>query len=151
MLVSFGGLGLSLEPALFERWPEHLFIGPEPALEGLSNGRRLPSDLRPLDLMPLCSRLITKPGYSSFCEAMGQGLAIHAVHRDGFAEAAVLELALQRHGQHRLLSQEQLRQGDWELDQEPLAPLVGPLESDGAQTAARTLERWTCDWFGLPL
>ncbi|MFM8526332.1 MAG: hypothetical protein ACKOCM_12045 [Cyanobacteriota bacterium] len=147
VLISFGGLGLAVPQELFRRWPNHVFIEPEPALEGVTNGRRLPHDLRPLDLMPLCGRLITKPGYSSFCEAMSQGLAIHAVHRDGFAEAAVLELALQHHGHQRLLSQGQLRQGDWELDQDPIPPLEGPLATDGAQAAAALLEGWVSDWF----
>lgn len=147
VLVSFGGLGLSLPRDLFERWPEHVFIGPEPCLDGLANGRRLPPDLRPLDLMPACGRLITKPGYSSFCEAISQGVAIHAVHREGFAEAAILEAALQRHGQHRLLSQDQLRRGDWELDRRPEAPEGPPLASDGAVAAATLLEDWAIGWF----
>ncbi|MEY3736241.1 MAG: hypothetical protein RLZZ624_1300, partial [Cyanobacteriota bacterium] len=124
-----------------------VFIGPEPSLAGLANGRRLPADLRPLDLMPLCDRLITKPGYSSFCEAISQGLTIHSVHRDGFAEAAVLEAALQRSGRHRLLSQEQLRSGDWELDRPPLEPSGAQLDANGAQEAAMLLERWAEDWF----
>jgi hypothetical protein len=148
VLVSFGGLGFSLPKGLFERWPDHIFIGPEPSLAAIPNGRRLPEGLRPLDLMPLCGRLITKPGYSSFCEAMGQGLAIHAVHRSGFAEAAVLEAALQRHGRHRLLSQRQLQAGDWELDQPPNSPLNEPLPLDGALEAAKLLELWIGEWFG---
>ena len=147
VMVSFGGLGFSLPAELFERWPDHVFLGPEPSLEAIPNGRRLPEGLRPLDLMPLCGRLITKPGYSSFCEAMGQGLAIHAVHRSGFAEAAVLEAALQRHGMHRLLSQGQLRAGDWELDQAPDSPQDEPLPQDGALEAAKLLELWIGDWF----
>lgn len=146
VLVSFGGLGLAIPPELFARWPQQVFIGPEPSLEGLANGRRLPPDLRPLDLMPLCDRLITKPGYSSFCEAISQGLSIHAVHRDGFAEAAVLEAALQRSGRHRLLSQKQLRSGDWQLDLEPLEPSGPRLDDQGALEAAMLLERWADGW-----
>ena len=147
VLVSFGGLGLAIAAELFGRWPQHVFIGPEPSLAGLANGRRLPADLRPLDLMPLCDRLITKPGYSSFCEAISQGLTIHSVHRDGFAEAAGLEAALQRSGRHRLLSQAQLRSGDWQLDQPPLEPSAPGLDADGAQEAAMLLEQWAEGWF----
>ena len=91
VLVSFGGLGKSYDPALLRRWPEHVLIGPDPALAAEPNGRVLPEGVRPLDLMPLCSRLITKPGYSSFCEAFSQGLGIHLVRRRGFAEAPILE------------------------------------------------------------
>jgi hypothetical protein len=103
------------------------------------NGRRLPEGVRPLDLMPLTGRLITKPGYSSFCEAFSQGVGIHLVHREGFAEAPVLEKDLRNHGWHRLLRQEQFRQADWELDRPLLPPRRGPLPADGAAQAARAL------------
>lgn len=141
VLVSFGGLGLSLDPALLARWPEHVFLGPDPALAQVANGRVLPAGVRPLDLMPLAARLITKPGYSSFCEAFSQGVGIHLVDRQGFAEAPVLREALQDHGAHRLLDQGQLLEGDWQLDQPLLAPRLGPLPLDGAAVAAEALIR----------
>jgi hypothetical protein len=141
VLVSFGGLGLSLDPALTARWPDHVFIGPDPALAEAVNGRLLPAGVRPLDLMPLAARLITKPGYSSFCEAFSQGVGIHLVERQGFAEAPVLQEALQDHGRHRLLSEAQLRRGEWELDQPLREPRIGPLPLDGAAVAAATLAR----------
>jgi hypothetical protein len=139
VLVSFGGLGLAIDPALLARWPEQVFIGPDPALAGVPNGRRLPEGVRPLDLMPLAGRLITKPGYSSFCEAFSQGVGIHLVHREGFAEAPVLEEDLRNHGWHRLLSREQFQRGDWQLDQPLVPPRRGPLPVDGAITAARAI------------
>ena len=139
VLISFGGLGLSLDPSLLARWPDHVFIGSDPALAAASNGRLLPPGVRPLDLMPLVERLITKAGYSSFCEAFSQGVGIHLVERHGFAEAPVLAEALQDHGLHRLLRREQLLAGDWQLDQPLLPPRLGPLASDGAALAARTL------------
>lgn len=139
VLLSFGGLGLAIDPALLARWPDHVFIGPDPGLATIPNGRRLPEGVRPLDLMPLTGRLITKPGYSSFCEAFSQGVGIHLVHREGFAEAPVLEEALRNHGSHRLLSQAQFRRGDWQLDRPLLPPRCGPLPVDGAATAARVI------------
>jgi hypothetical protein len=139
VLISFGGLGLDLDPALLARWPEHLFLGHDPALAQAANGRQLPAAVRPLELMGHCGRLITKPGYSSFCEAMRYGVGIHLVHRAGFAEAPVLERDLQRHGRHRLLSQEQMRCGDWELDRPLLEPQGGPLPADGARQAAEAI------------
>ncbi|KEF42767.1 MAG: hypothetical protein ER33_04310 [Cyanobium sp. CACIAM 14] len=139
VLISFGGLGMAIDPALLARWPDHVFIGPDPALVGLPNGRPLPEGVRPLDLMPLAGRLITKPGYSSFCEAFSQGVGIHLVHREGFAEAPVLEKDLRDHGWHRLLSREQFRRGDWELDLPLRPPRRGPLPSNGAETAARAI------------
>jgi hypothetical protein len=139
VLVSFGGLGMAIDPALLSRWPEHVFIGPDPLLATVANGRCLPAGVRPLDLMPVTGRLITKPGYSSFCEAFSQEVGIHLVHRTGFAEAPVLEQDLRNHGWHRLLSQEAFRRGDWQLDQPLEPPRRGPLPVDGATTAARAI------------
>lgn len=47
VLVSFGGLGMAIDPALLARWPEHVFIGPEPLLATVPNGRCLPPGVRP--------------------------------------------------------------------------------------------------------
>ena len=139
VLVSFGGLGYALDPALLARWPQQVFVGHDPLLEELPNGRRLPAEVRPLELMGACGRLITKPGYSSFCEAMRAGVGIHLVQRHGFAEAPVLEQALQQHGWHRLISSEQFAAGDWQLDQPLLPPRHGLLPVDGARRAAEAV------------
>jgi len=90
--------------------------------------------------MPLCSRLLTKPGYSTFCEALAAGIGVHLVRREGFAEAAVLERDLQRHGWHRLLSRRAFASGDWQLDQPLIAPRIGPLPSGGSEDAATAVE-----------
>ena len=135
-LLTFGGMGLALDPALLGLWPQWTFLGHDPALAEADNGRVLPAEVRPLELMRHCSRLITKPGYSSFCEAMSQNVGIHLVHRDGFAEAPVLEQALRRHGQHRLLSRADLLAGRWQLDQPLLPPSGQPLPQDGAGSGA---------------
>ena len=140
VLISFGGMGLDLAAAPLQRWPEHVFIGPDEALARHPNGRVLPPGLRPLDLMPLCGRLITKPGYSSFCEALSQSVGIHLVQREGFAEAAVLQQDLQNHGSHRLLSREAFVTGDWQLDQPLLPPRLAPLPGGGADQAAAAIE-----------
>jgi hypothetical protein len=139
VLLCFGGLGLAIDPAALSRWPDHVFIGPDPALATVGNGRVLPADCRPLDVMPLVGRMITKPGFSSFCEALSQGVGLHVVERHGFAEAAVLERDLRRHAQHRCLSQAAFYAGDWQLDQPLLPPQQGPLPLDGAAQAAAAL------------
>ncbi|MFM7267491.1 MAG: hypothetical protein ACKOZT_02735 [Cyanobium sp.] len=151
VLISFGGLGKAYDPALLRRWPDHVLIGPDQALAAEPNGRVLPEGLRPLDLMPLCARLITKPGYSSFCEAFSQGLGIHLVRRSGFAEAPVLEEALRRHGHHRLLEPAAFERGAWELDQPLLPPSQEPLACDGAATAAEALVRKAEERSAVPI
>ena len=139
VLVSFGGMGFPLSPELFGRWPDFCFISSDPAAAAAANVRLLPAGVRPLEVMPLCERLISKAGYSSFCEALSHGLGIHLVERQGFAEAAVMERELQRCGRHRLLSQAQLLAADWQLDQ-PLLPASGALlAKDGAELAAEAL------------
>ncbi len=142
VLVSFGGMGFHLDPQVFAAWGAHEFVVADPRLvsaQAPANVRALQAGVRPLELMPLCGRLLTKPGYSSFCEALSQDVGLHVVHRDGFAEAAVLERALVRHGRHRLLSQSQLQLGDWQLDQPLVAPSGPQLQSDGAYQAAEAL------------
>jgi hypothetical protein len=142
VLVAFGGLGMRLDPALLARWPQHHFLVSDDSLAAAANATRIPADLRPLELLQLCSRVITKPGYSTFCEALSQGVGIVLVRREGFAEAPVLEAELQRHGWHRLIDRQQLENGDWQLDQPLLPPYEPPLASDGAQAAARVLQRF---------
>ena len=143
VMVGFGGMGLAVAADAFQRWPRHRFLVTDPALAcGAANLTLVPADLRPLELLPLCGRILTKPGYSTFCEALAAGVGVHLVRREGFAEAPVLEAALQRHSPHRLLSRQQLQQGDWQLDQ-PLHPPSGaPLSDGGDQQAAELLQRF---------
>ncbi len=140
VLVCFGGLGLSLAPELLARWPEWVFICVDQALAAAPNARLLPPGVRPLELMGHVARVLTKPGYSTFCEALAAGVGVHLVHRDGFAEAPVLEAALQQHGWHRLLTQEQARCGDWQLDQLLVPPMGAPLDAGGSMAAAAAIE-----------
>ncbi|MFM9089688.1 MAG: hypothetical protein ACKOPT_16440 [Cyanobium sp.] len=136
VLISFGGLGMPMDPHCLRLWPDHVFVGVDPRLLEAPNGRLLPPDLRPLDVMPLSSRLITKPGYSSFCEAFQQGVGLHVVRRGGFAEAPVLEEGVKEEGWHRLLEEEAFRKGAWELDQPLIAPRAPRVSRDGSHRAA---------------
>lgn len=141
VLISFGGLGMELDPRWLALWPDHVFVGVDPRMLEAPNGRLLPKDLRPLDVMPLASRMLTKPGYSSFCEAFQQGVGLHVVRRQGFAEAAVLEKGLKEEGWHRVLEEEAFRSGAWELDQPLLAPRAPRIRRDGSHQAADLLHR----------
>ena len=118
VLVGFGGLGLSLSRDLFQLWPNHHFLLPAsadasqaPELAALPNLTFLSDGLRPVDVLGRCSRFLGKPGFSSFCEAMAQGVGMHVVERSGFAEASALMDGLRRHGQHRCLSRLSERAG----------------------------------------
>ena len=149
VLVGFGGLGLSLSPDLFQLWPNHHFLLPASAdasqasaLAALPNLTLLPEGVRPLDVLGRCDRFVGKPGFSSFCEAMAQGVGMHVVERGGFAEASALMEGLQRHGQHRCLSRLELDAGAWQLDQPLNPPSDAPLSASGALEAAQALVDW---------
>lgn len=152
VLVGFGGLGYSLDPDLFKDWPQVLFLMAAPMesrqqekLSDSDNVLLLPQGLRPLDLMPFCDRHLGKPGFSSFCEAMANGLGLHVVERQGFAEASVLMDGLRTHAAHRVLTRQSLERGDWQLDQ-PLKPPAGAsLSSGGALQAAEVLQAVAMD------
>ena len=141
VLISFGGLGMEIDPHWFTLWPEHVFVGVHPLLREVPNARLLPPDLRPLDAMPLVGRMITKPGYSSFCEALQEGVGLHVVRRKDFAEAPVLEKGLREEGWHRFLEEEAFRQGLWELDQPLVRPRLPRISRNGSQRAAELLHR----------
>ena len=152
VLVGFGGLGLSLPRDLFQLWPNHHFLLPDSAdalqaheLAALPNLTLLPDGLRPVDVLGRCSRFLGKPGFSSFCEAMAQGVGMHVVERSGFSEASALMAGLRRHGQHRCLSRQELDTGAWQLDQPLMAPSDAPLSASGASEAAQALVNWVED------
>ena len=149
VLVGFGGLGLSISSDLFRLWPNHHFLLPASAVESgsadlaaLPNLTVLPAGLRPIDVLPRCSRFLGKPGFSSFCEAMAHKVGLHVVERSGFAEAAVLMDGLQRHGHHRRLSRRDLDRGAWQLDYPLVQPNDAPLSAFGASEAALELAGW---------
>jgi len=152
VLVGFGGLGLGLDPALFQRWPDHRFLLNRPRnpdlrdhLALIKNVTLLPDDVRPLDVMPHCRRHLGKPGFSSFCEAMAANLGLHVVQRDGFAEAAALMDGLRQHAFHRILRREDLESGRWGLDQPLQPPSHNRLAATGALEAAQAVQRVAID------
>ena len=146
VMVGFGGLGLSIDPQHFGRWPDQHFLMPSPlkqstqrVLQGVSNLTLLPDGLRPLDLMPLCSRHLGKPGFSTFCEVMAAGVGMHVVERFDFAEVSALMQGLKNHANHLILSRSAYLQGDWGLDRPLQMAQQGGLRADGAGQAAAAI------------
>jgi hypothetical protein len=45
---------------------------------------------RPVDVMPLCGRIVSKPGYGTFAEACRLNIPITTLTREGFAESPLL-------------------------------------------------------------
>jgi hypothetical protein len=124
VLLTFGGLGLQAVPYdRLSRFPDWQFLSFDGGLPDLPNLKRIPRQgLRPVDVMPLCGRVISKPGFSTFSEACRLGVPIVTVTREDFAEGPVLVNGLQDYSWHRVLKPDDLFQGTWDFLAEPLLP-----------------------------
>lgn len=142
-LLTFGGLGLAQIPyANLQRFPDWQFITFDRDAPELPNLLKIVDrHYRPVDLMPLCSRVISKPGYGTFAEACRLGVPIISITRDDFAEAQMLLNAIQAHAHHRILPPSDFFEGDWQFLLEPLNPpqTADLLPPDGNETIARAV------------
>lgn len=125
ILLTFGGLGLAQIPyeslRYFSDWQFITFDQKAPDLPNLL--KVSDRTLRPVDFMPLCGRVVSKPGFSTFSEACRFDLPIVTVTRDDFAEGPVLVKALQDYGYHQILTPQELVEGEWMfLKDEPTPP-----------------------------
>ncbi|NER01059.1 MAG: glycosyl transferase, partial [Cyanothece sp. SIO2G6] len=146
-LITFGGLGLDAVPydGLRDR-PDWQFI---------TFDHQPPDDLpnllkvtdrtyRPVDFMPLCGQIVSKPGYSTFSEACMVGVPVKTVEREGFAEAPILIEGIKRHAHHRILSLDELYAGTWEFLDQPCYPPTSeePLAKDGNEAIAQAITEY---------
>ncbi|QQE66417.1 glycosyl transferase [Leptolyngbya sp. BL0902] len=124
VLLTFGGLGVQAVPYdQLSRFPDWQFLSFDVGLPDLPNLLQVPrKGFRPVDVMPLCSRMVCKPGYSTFSEACRLGVPVITIPRDDFAEAPVLVNGLQDHSWHRVLQPEEFFQQDWDFLTAPLHP-----------------------------
>jgi hypothetical protein len=77
---------------------------------------------RPVDLMPVCHCVISKPGFSTFSEACRVQTPIISITRDDFAEAAVLLEATQDYLPTQILKPAEFFAGNWDFLLQPLQP-----------------------------
>ncbi len=143
-LLTFGGLGLERIPyENLQRFPDWQFITFDPQAPGnISNLVKVCGHTyRPVDIMPLCGRVISKPGYGTFSEALRLGVPLTTVTRANFAEGPLLLEGLQNHGYHQILTPAEFYEGNWEfLHQDPQPPATSvPLASDGNQKICQAL------------
>ncbi|MEB3164329.1 MAG: glycosyl transferase [Prochlorothrix sp.] len=148
VLLTFGGLGLQAIPydrlAAFPHWQFLTLDSQAPDLPNLIRVRGLTYQgypLRPVDLMPLCRCVVSKPGYGTFSEACRLGVPLISLDRQGFAETPVLLAGLRRSLPHRILRDVEFFETPWTFLQEPLTQ---PSESvkishDGNDTIARSI------------
>jgi hypothetical protein len=139
-LLTFGGLGLQQIPYdALDRFPDWQFITFDRQAPALPNLRQVTDhQYRPVDFMPLCGRILSKPGYGTFAEACRQGTPIVSLTREDFAEAQLLLDGIVSQVPHRIISPDRFFSGDWSfLNEELLAPELGErLSQDGNETIA---------------
>ncbi|MEO0925669.1 MAG: glycosyl transferase [Cyanobacteria bacterium J06643_13] len=146
ILLTFGGLGLSSIPyqnlARFADWQ---FITFDRHAPDLSNLLKIDDrTLRPLDFMPICGRIVSKPGYSTFSEALCCDTPIVSLTREGFAEAPVLLNSIQDYSRHQIIATEEFFEGNWDFLHQPLTNprKTERLATDGATTIAQEISNY---------
>lgn len=143
VLMTFGGLGLEQIPYQnLEKFADWQFITFDRNAPDLPNLLRIQDHAyRPVDFMPLCGRVMSKPGFSTFAEACRLDVPIISVTREGFAEAPVLLSGMQDHNPHQILTPAEFFQSDWQfLHNSPDPPRTAfPVAKDGNETIAQAV------------
>jgi hypothetical protein len=142
VLMTFGGLGLEQIPYQnLERFPDWQFLTFDRNAPDLPNLIPITDrQYRPVDLMPVCGRVLSKPGFSTFSEACRTGTPIVSITRDDFAESPMLLRGMQDYAQHQILQPEQFFAGDWEFLHHPLhPPLTNQPVTDGNRAIAEAI------------
>lgn len=143
ILLTFGGLGLAQIPyTTLQRFPDWQFITFDRNAPDLPNLLKITNpNYRPVDFMPLCGRIISKPGYGTFAEACRMKTPIVSITRDDFAESPILLAGMQNHAYHQILQPAEFFAGDWAfLHQNPQPPTQSePLAIDGNETIAQAV------------
>jgi hypothetical protein len=142
-LLTFGGLGLQQIPyEALDRFPNWQFITFDRQAPDRPNLRKVTDhQYRPVDFMPLCGRILSKPGYGTFAEACRQGTPIVSLTREDFAEAQLLLDGIVSQVPHRIISPDRFFSGDWSfLDEDLIAPDGDVrLPQDGNETIASAI------------
>ncbi len=149
-LLVFGGLGLQTIPYQnLQHFPDWQFLTFDKDAPLIPNLHQIPDPsnsesarrYRPVDLFPLCGLVISKPGYTTYAEAMMANMPVATISRQGFAESAIILKGLQDHGHHQFITDEDFFTGSWEFLTQPLQPpLTGHgLRTDGTETIARAV------------
>jgi len=144
ILLTFGGLSLQAIPYHnLARFPDYQFISFDqnaPQLTNLTVVNR-PWQMRPIDVMQVCDRVVTKPGYCTFAEVYRSHKCLICLTRSDFAEADLLLQGAQDYFHHLIISPEEFYTGDWSflaMDMHP-PKLNQGLAVDGEYTIAHAV------------
>ncbi|MGB3533595.1 MAG: glycosyl transferase [Microcoleaceae cyanobacterium] len=153
ILLTFGGLSLAAIPYQnLSQFLDYTFITFDSKAPNLPNLIRVKekikqqsstdySHIRPVDFMPLCGRIISKPGFSTYAEALRLEIPIVSLSREGFAEAPILEAGLQNYSPHQIITPADFYSGNWDFIKQPMQPprLSETLDKQGTETIAKAV------------
>ena len=143
ILLTFGGLSLDAIPYQnINYFPDYQFITLDRQAPELPNlVKALDLAVRPVDFMPLCDRVVSKPGYSTYAEALKLQIPIVSLTRSGFAEAEIILNGMQDYGYHQIISPDEFFGADWEFLNSSLQPprLTAKIKTDGNLTIANSI------------
>lgn len=127
VLLTFGGLGLTAIPYEnirdFPDWQFITFATDAPDMPNLIKIKDQKE--RPVDIMPVCGQVFSKPGFSTFAESMRLDVPVTSLTRDGFAEANILLEGLRNHSYHRIIHYQDFFNDNWDfLKQDLISPLT---------------------------
>jgi hypothetical protein len=143
ILLTFGGLGLQQIPYdNLRRFPDWQFIVFDQSAPDLPNLAKISGHkYRPVDFMPICGRVVSKPGYGTFSEATLLGVPVVTIPREDFAEATFIIEGIANYNQHQIITPPEFFQGTWdflyELPQQPKQSQ--PIAKDGNEAIAHAV------------
>ncbi|BAZ30944.1 hypothetical protein NIES4074_34120 [Cylindrospermum sp. NIES-4074] len=117
ILITFGGLGLQQVPYdNLRRFPDWQFVVFEESAPNLHNiVKVINHQYRPVDFLPICARVVSKPGYGTFAEATILQVPVVTIPRDDFGEAAFLLEGITNYNHHQILTPTEFFQGNWDF------------------------------------
>ncbi|MGI0481718.1 glycosyl transferase [Geminocystis sp. CENA526] len=143
VLLTFGGLGIDAIPyENLSRFPDWQFITFADNAPDLPNLLKIHGKLdRPVDFMPLCGRVMSKPGFSTFAESMRLDIPVISLTREGFAEAEILLQGLKNHSYHQIVNYQEFFEGNWNFLIDELSPPHSNIKiaKNGTETIAQEI------------
>ncbi len=142
-LLTFGGLSLDAIPYQnISQFPNYQFIVFDRMAPDLPNlVKVIDRAFRPVDFMPLCNRVVSKPGYSTYAEALKLQIPIVSLTRSGFAESEVILNGMQDYGYHQVINPDRFFTDNWDFLGEPVKPprVNSPIAIDGNHAIATAI------------
>jgi hypothetical protein len=150
ILLTFGGLSLDAIPYHnIDLFPEHLFVTLDLHAPDLPNLVKVTDrKFRPVDFMPLCDRVVSKPGYCTYSEALKLQIPIISLTRSGFAEAEIILNGMQDYGYHQVISPDTFFADNWDFLHQPVQPprVDAKLAIDGNRSIANSIIDYLQDY-----